>query len=132
MDIEIHLTAIHIEIYTISIDIVLNMEMLEFSTKKTNEIRGNDLELIRTSSIQFPEKTVLENIFPTQLEDTRVSQLRKTLGEKASSKSEEELLAMATDMQFLVDCWLDDFEKDTFDGRTLENLLKGTNNGNQK
>lgn len=53
----------------------------------------------------------------------KVEKAREILGILATDLSDEELKAIVTEMQFLVDSWLDEFEKEIFDGKTLTELL---------
>lgn len=48
---------------------------------------------------------------------------REILGELANEYSDDELWKIVTEIQFLTDCWLDDFEREIFDGKTLSELL---------
>lgn len=48
---------------------------------------------------------------------------RKILGDLATDLSDEELKSTVTEMQFLLDSWLDEFEREIFDGKTLTELL---------
>ena len=79
----------------------------------------------------FPTKpyreldTALNNIFLEQSEQTQLSRLKKLLGESAKNLKESELKTILSDFQFLIDAWLDSYEKRIFGGKTLQNLLKG-------
>lgn len=48
---------------------------------------------------------------------------REILGELANEYSDDELWKIVTEIQFLTDCWLDEFEREIFDGKTLSELL---------
>jgi len=79
----------------------------------------------------FPTKpygeldTALKNIFPEQSEQTQLSRIKKLLGEPAQNLTESELKIILCDFQFLIDAWLDTYERRVFDGNTLQDLLKG-------
>jgi hypothetical protein len=60
---------------------------------------------------------------PQVLEDKQIQAVRKILGDVGKDLTTEELQAITTEIQFLVDNWLDDFEKELFDGQTLQQLL---------
>ena len=45
------------------------------------------------------------------------------LGQLASHFTEGELKEIVTETRFLAESWLDDFEREAFDGKTLKELL---------
>lgn len=53
-----------------------------------------------------------------------VQEARDILGESAASLTDEEVYDLANEMQYLVDTWLEEFEKNIFDGKTLKDLLQ--------
>lgn len=66
----------------------------------------------------------LKNLFPEQqYEDKLIKKTEEILGETAKEFSHEELRNAVVEMQYLIDSWLDDFERSTFDGMTLRELL---------
>lgn len=54
----------------------------------------------------------------------KLHKAREILGELANEYSDDELWKIVTEIQFLTDCWLDEFEREIFDGKTLNELLK--------
>lgn len=56
-------------------------------------------------------------------EEKNVQVGRKVLGDLAKNLSTEEVRDIMTEVQYLVDSWLDDFERTIFDGKTLRELL---------
>lgn len=66
----------------------------------------------------------LDSIFPTQQEETKIQKARQILGEIVTEMTDEELESHITKFQYLMDCWLDDFEKKSFNGKTLDQLLR--------
>lgn len=48
---------------------------------------------------------------------------KKMLGNKVEEMSEEQLSEMVSETKYLVQSWLDDFEKIMFEGKTLQDLL---------
>ena len=71
----------------------------------------------------------LSSIFPTQTEETKVSKTRRILGETARALSDEQIETIVTQFQFLVDSWLDEFEKDDFNGLTLKEVVSENSYG---
>lgn len=53
----------------------------------------------------------------------RLKQAREILKESAVGLSDEELEIIVVQVQSLAVSWLDDFERKTFDGKTLQELL---------
>jgi len=85
---------------------------VETSTKSTASF--NPLSSLETS---------LNSIFPTSNEESKISVTKRKLGETAKQLSDEQVECMVTDFQYLIDSWLDEFETDVFEGKTLKELL---------
>ncbi len=69
-------------------------------------------------------KKSLDDLFPEQrYEEKDIQRAKEILGQLAEKFSNQELLNVITDIQFLVNNWLDDFERKTFNGLTLKKLL---------
>ena len=65
-----------------------------------------------------------KSITTNPLEDTeKLEKAREILGELAVGLSDEELKTIVTEIQFLTDSWLDEFERGIFAGKTLNELL---------
>jgi len=63
------------------------------------------------------------SITTNPLEDTeKLEKAREILGELAVELSDEELKTIVTEVQFLADSWLDEFERGIFAGKTLNEL----------
>ncbi len=69
-------------------------------------------------------KESLDDLFPEQQhEEKNIQKAKEILGSTASKFTKGELKTVIADTQFLVDTWLDEFERDVFDGLTLKELL---------
>lgn len=69
-------------------------------------------------------KQSLDELFPEQQrEEKNVQRAKDTLGALADQFTQEQLKETVTEIQYLVDSWLDDFERKTFKGQTLNELL---------
>lgn len=68
-------------------------------------------------------ETAINSIFPLASEEGKTIKLRKELGETAKSLPDEQIEVIGTEFQFLIDSWMDDFEKDVFNGHTLKEVL---------
>lgn len=66
----------------------------------------------------------LNNLFPEQkYSDKRIKQAKDALGLLAFEFSESELNNLILEVESLTESWLDEFERQTFDGLTLQELL---------
>ncbi len=79
-------------------------------------------EPINTNPLASLE-SALNSILPTQIEETNILKTRKILGETAATLSDEQIESIVTEFQFLANSWLDEFERDVFDGMTLKEVL---------
>ena len=72
---------------------------------------------------QQPIETAINQIFPLQSEENKTLRMRKALGESAKSLTNEQIETVAVEFQFLIDSWMDEYEKDVFSGKTLKEVL---------
>ncbi len=68
------------------------------------------------------EKT-LPRIFPEKEEETRIQKARLIMGEDIKNLSDEDLEVYLTEFQYLIDSWLDEYEKQVFNNKMLKELL---------
>jgi hypothetical protein len=68
-------------------------------------------------------ENALNSIFPQKSEENKIIRTRKNLGETAKALSDEQIECINTEFQFLIDSWLDEYEKDVFNGMTLKQVL---------
>ncbi len=69
-------------------------------------------------------KDTLDLMFPEQIrEEKDLLKVKTILGDLSTSISNQELKDVITEVQFLADSWLDDFERSIFKGVTLQELL---------
>lgn len=84
---------------------------------------------IQNMPSKFPDspKSVtksLNEMFPEQgYQEKTIQKTKEVLGVLAKDLSEENLRDIASEIQFLADSWLDDFEMEIFNGLTLNELL---------
>lgn len=69
--------------------------------------------------------TALRSIFPTPAEETKVQKARAILQEVVADLTDQEVEIFVTELQWLLESWLDVFEKAAFDGLTLKEVLYG-------
>ena len=70
--------------------------------------------------------SALRKIFPEQQEETRLQKVRRIMGDAVSDLSDHELDVCISGFQQMLECWLDEFEKDVFNNLTLKQLLRET------
>ncbi|OGE19180.1 hypothetical protein A3J19_01210 [Candidatus Daviesbacteria bacterium RIFCSPLOWO2_02_FULL_41_8] len=97
----------------------------------------NNTESLPKSPVPTPDpikefENVIATIFPTNQEENKLHKARGILGESARDYTDEELNYLVTDFEYLVDTWLDLFEKRVFQGKTLKELVGESANGNTK
>ncbi len=69
-------------------------------------------------------KDTLDLMFPEQLrEEKDLLKVKAILGNLTASFTTQELKDIVTEVQYLADSWLDDFERSIFKGVTLQELL---------
>lgn len=67
----------------------------------------------------------INNHFSEQNQQQKIVQeAREILGESAAKMNDEKVYDMVVEMQYLVDTWLEEFEKDVFDGKTLKEIMQ--------
>lgn len=67
--------------------------------------------------------SALNAIFPENIQESKLLGTKRKLGEKVKTFTDEQIECLVTDFQYLVDTWLDEFEKSVFEGQTLQELL---------
>ncbi len=74
-----------------------------------------------------PQKSLrksIDELFPEQkYEDRSIQEAKRILGKKADKFTKEQLRDVITEVKYLVSTWLDDFERELFEGQTLNELL---------
>lgn len=66
----------------------------------------------------------LNGLFEEQnFQQRRVQEAREILGDSAKDLSDDQVFELVTNVQFLVDVWEEEFEKEVFGGKTLNELL---------
>lgn len=69
-------------------------------------------------------KQTLDEIFPEQkYEDKNIQTAKELMGELANEFSREQIRDIISEIHYLTDSWLDDFERIVFGGLTLKEVL---------
>ena len=80
-----------------------------------------------TSSFQQKTQGIYDQInghFSEQDQQRKtVQEAREVLGESAENLNDQELYGLVTEMHYLVEGWLEEYEKSVFDGKTLKELI---------
>jgi predicted ATPase len=63
----------------------------------------------------------------TSITDKDIVESREILGDVATDWSDDQLKDEIVKIQCLTDSWLDEFERKTFDGKTLAEIIPGFN-----
>ena len=68
-------------------------------------------------------ESALQNIFISNQEENRIQKARKIMGVKIDSLTDEEIAIYLTEFQYLIDTWMDEYEKKLLNGKTLRETL---------
>lgn len=67
--------------------------------------------------------SAIQRIFTSPQEETRLLRARRIMGSSVKDLADEELEVYLTEIQYLLDEWLNEFEQHLFDGLTLKQVL---------
>ena len=99
-----------------------------FSKNEINPVAGIKVERPRPETLIIKHSKIFEsalsNIFPSKEEETRIQKARLIMGDDVKDLSDEDLEVFLTEFQYLIDCWLDEFEKQVFNNKTLKEIIK--------
>ena len=116
------LDTIHIWIYTINIWIARITSM-----NLNQEILQQPLQFPHSSTkITTPESitALLNALFPEQAqEEKELKQVKAILGNLTQTLSIDEIHILITEIQYLVNFWLDTYEKEVFKGKSIKDIL---------
>lgn len=68
--------------------------------------------------------TRLRQEIKQSVNDEDVEEAKRVLGQLASNLPEEDLKNTVTEIHFLAESWLDEFERKAFEGKTLNEVLE--------
>ena len=71
-----------------------------------------------------PIEKAVNKIFTTDKEQNKVNRARMMLGESGKEITDEQLENYVSEFEYLANCWLEIFERQVFEGKTLEELLR--------
>lgn len=87
---------------------IYNLHNLSPSTKESAQGTYDQINQLFNNKDQ-QEKSILE--------------AREILGESAKDLTDNQVYDLLNEIQFLVDSWLEEFERNTFEGKTLDELI---------
>ena len=89
----------------------------------TTELQLFEASRIHSNRDELFNQT-LHAIFPNNTEEQKLATARTTLELPATVYSDEKLAVLLADFEFMANTWLDTFERQQFNGKTLTELLK--------
>ncbi|HUD45057.1 MAG TPA: hypothetical protein VMR41_05925 [Patescibacteria group bacterium] len=96
--------------------------MNESGKQQINKSNSSSISSFQSQGTDTYEK--LNEMFSVQDQQRKtILEARDILGESANNLSDEQVFSLVNELQFLVDSWLEEYEKNTFDGKTLNELL---------
>ncbi len=102
------------------------MQTQELSLYPTVQSTNTSHVIPKSNIAQNPQaslETMLTSMFPQQSEENKIAKTRRILGQTANTLSDEQIECVTTEFQFLIDGWLDEFEKNVFNSMTLKEVL---------
>lgn len=107
----------------------MSLELLHIQQAFTRqEIARPFIQVFDQSALKLKQNLTLSEsldvMFPEQKhQDKDLVKAKECLGKLAEAFTELQLKEIITDTDFLVEHWLDDFERELFSGQTLKELL---------
>jgi hypothetical protein len=78
-----------------------------------------------TTDVKASLDLALKQIFPSHREETQIQRARAIMGAEVCELSDADLNKHLTQFQSLIDGWLDEFERQNFEGSTLRQMFNG-------
>lgn len=91
-----------------------------FSETINNSLGNLQSQVQQSDEFQLPQ--VLDALLTESPEQSKINKVRQLLGEKAKDLSDDQLETFSAQLDYLLNCWLDTFEKQLFDGKTLREI----------
>ncbi len=102
-------------------------ELPLFQTQQSKASVNNSSNEFTSQTLPTNPFSVLDSsfnrIFTKNPEEKMVLKMRRMLGETANKLTDEKVECLATEFQFLINAWLDEYERDVFEGMTLKEVL---------
>lgn len=83
------------------------------------------MDIEQSSSFsESPIEKAVNKILIIDKEQNKFDKARKILGESGKEINDEQLENYVSEFEYLANCWLEIFERQVFEGKTLEELLR--------
>lgn len=100
------------------------MENLQLYTNENYVNQINNKENLPTERQSVTITQTLDKLFPEQeREDKDIKEAREILSLLSKEFDDQQIKDLITEIQFLTESWLDDFERSIFKGLTLQELF---------
>ena len=108
---------------------MISQELTLFEIPETKLQTKSTTSTVKRPELSHKQYASLDNalsaIFPSTEQNNIIIKTRRHLGEVGKKMSDAEIKNLASEFQFLIDSWLDMFEKETFQGKTLKEIMGG-------
>lgn len=109
---------------TVQIPLITEEQIVKPAKEILEQVIPGNSESLATENLPKTFTQSLDELFPEQQhEEKSIQQAKDILGVLAKEFTSDQLRDVVTEIQFLADSWLDDFERKTFKGLTLNELL---------
>ncbi len=104
--------------------LISSKQVVTQAVNELEKVKVQTPETLKPTDISETTIKHLDDLFPEQRsEEKALKRAKEILGELASQYTQEQLKNVVTEIQFLAESWLDDFEREIFKGKTLRELL---------
>lgn len=86
------------------------------------EIKPNQLKLELLEQ-QDVYENLNQQLSEQEKEQRSVLEARDILGNTAENLTDEQILSLVSEIQYLIDTWVEEFERKVYEGKTLKELL---------
>lgn len=110
-----------------------NIPKVEISKEKVATPLAQVLEHITPTALSKPNQSLgqsksftesLNDLFPEQIyNDKEIQKAKEILGEITTELTPQQLNSVLSEVKYLAESWLDEFERSLFGGQTLQELL---------
>jgi len=111
------------------------LRLFEFNESKNqivNKFEDNDSQVNTYGRLSVTETPLRPDILSKALNsifyeqehtDKQIKKAKEVLGKTADALTKEQLSDIVAEIQYLAECWLDEYERNIFSGLTLRELL---------
>lgn len=98
-----------------------NNKHTQLSIQETEILSGQNKLLQAPTSESIT--ALLNSLFPEQRHDKEFYQIKSILGDLVNTMTVDEVHTLVNEIRFLVDEWINIYERDNFEGKTLKEIL---------